>query len=477
MHKYNNQIENNPVLKLTVKTAEKLGCRAYIVGGFVRDLILGRLSTDMDIVVDGDGIEFASMIAEQLFPAPKLSVFKSFRTAHFMYQNFEYEFVGARKESYSGNSRNPVVEPATLEEDRLRRDFTINAISISVNRNDFGNLVDPFDGLGDIQRKIIKTPLDPEETFNDDPLRMLRAIRFASQLQFRIEKKALNAMNTLKQRIQIVAPERISEELNKMLMTAVPSEPFMLLKRTGLLDEILPEINALSGIERVGKHAHKDILLHTLEVLDNIAQVTDNIWLRWAALLHDVAKPQTKRYLPRHGWIFHGHEVVGGRMTEKIFRRLKLPQNEKMSYVRKIVELHLRPIALVEDEVTDSAIRRLLFDAGNDVDDLMQLCRADITSKNEEKVNRYLENFDLVSKKLIEVEEKDKIRNWQPPVTGEIIMETFGLKPSKEVGIIKSAIREAILDGNIPNDFNSAFRFMIQFAKTINIEPISKNNM
>lgn len=474
MHDINIQIENNPVLKLAGNTALELNSRAYIVGGYVRDLIMGRPSTDMDIVVDGDGIEFALKLSEKLSPVPKLSVFKSFRTAHFVFNGFNYEFVGARKESYSKNSRNPVVEAASLDEDRMRRDFTINAISISINNNDFGTIVDPFDGTGDIQRMIIRTPLDPEITFNDDPLRMLRAIRFSSQLNFRIEKKALEASAKLGNRIHIVAPERISDELNKMLLTPRPSEAFLMMQSTGLLSEILPEIEALSGIDRIGKHAHKDILLHTLEVLDNIAGISDNLWLRWAALLHDVGKPSTKRYVQGHGWTFHGHEVVGGRMTDKIFRRLKLPQNEKMNYVRKIVELHLRPISLVEDEVTDSAVRRLLFDAGDDIDDLMQLCRADITSKNEEKVSRYLENFSNVSEKLIEVEQKDKLRNWQPPISGEIIMETFGLNPSKEVGIIKTAIREAILDGIIPNNYQEAYDFMLRFAQTINLRPKNK---
>jgi poly(A) polymerase len=474
MYNFKEHISKNQVCRISAQITGELNVRAYVVGGYVRDLILGLPSTDLDIVIDGNGIEFAGIVSRKLKPSPKLSVFKTFLTAHFIYKGIDYEFVGARKESYSPESRNPSVEKATIEEDRLRRDFTINTMSISLNKEDFGELIDPYNGVKDLQQKMLRTPLNPIITFNDDPLRMLRAIRFSARFQFRIDENAMSAIKMLKKRINIVAKERIAEELNKMLSSPKPSISFLLLKETGLLEEILPEADALSGVERVGKYAHKDTLLHTLEVLDKIAEMSDNLWLRWAALLHDIAKPLTKRFQPGHGWTFHGHEVVGARMVENIFQRLKLPQNEKMQYVKKIVELHLRPIALVEDEVTDSALRRLLFDAGDDIDDLMTLCRADITSKNEEKVTRYLENFKNVSEKLIEVEKKDKLRNWQPPVSGEVIMETFGLQPSKEVGIIKNAIREAILDGIIPNSFEEAFAFMLNYAKSIKIEPFKK---
>lgn len=478
MSKYNfrNEILKNTVCRAACEVAEAMNVQAFVVGGFVRDLIMLRNSTDIDIVVDGDGIEFAAQVCARLRPHPKLNVFKTFLTAHFIYLGMDYEFVAARRESYSPDSRNPAVEPATLEDDRLRRDFTINAISVSLNKDNSGEIIDPFQGIQDIQNKIIRTPLDPQLTFNDDPLRMLRAIRFSAQLNFKIDTASLKAVKDLKERIHIVAPERIAEEINKILLTPKPSVPFLILRQTGLLAEILPEIDDMSGINRVGQYAHKDVLLHTLEVLDKVSEVSDNLWLRWAALLHDVGKPLSRRFSEGHGWTFHGHEVLGGRITKKIFQRLKMPQNEKMQYVRKIVELHLRPIALVEDVVTDSAVRRLLFDAGDDVDDLMTLCRADITSKNEEKAARYLENFNYVSTRLTEVEEKDRLRNWQPPITGEIIMETFGLKPSREVGIIKTAIREAILDGDIRNDYHEAYDFMISFAKSLNLDPAKKLN-
>ncbi len=464
-------ILKNPVCQAASQVAERMNVEAFIVGGYVRDMIMQRPSTDLDIVVFGDGIEFARQVCNTLNPTPKLSVFKTFLTAHFVYKGLEYEFVGARKESYSADSRNPQVEPASLEEDRLRRDFTINALSISLNKENSGEFIDPFQGIQDIQKKIIRTPLDPHITFSDDPLRMLRAVRFSAQLNFTIEPTLFKALNDLKERIHIVAPERIAEEINKMLLTDKPSVPFLILRKTRLLEEILPEISVMAGVERVGQYAHKDVLFHTLEVLDKVSEVSDNLWLRWAALLHDVGKPVSKRFQAGHGWTFHGHEVVGGRITKKIFQQLKMPLNEKMHYVKKIVELHLRPIALVEDEVTDSAVRRLLFDAGDEIDDLMTLCRADITSKNEEKVARYLENFKILSDRLAEVEEKDRLRNWQPPISGEIIMETFDLKPSREVGIIKAAIREAILDGIIQNNYEEAYSFMITFAESINILP------
>jgi poly(A) polymerase len=468
---FKKHIDSDPVCRLVAEYCAASSVTVFLIGGYVRDLILKRQSTDIDFVVDGNGIELAQYLVNKLHPSPRLAVFKTFQTAHFRFHEIEYEFVGARRESYNQLSRNPLVEPATIEEDRLRRDFTINTLSIGLNPENFGLLIDPFDGLGDIKHRMIKTPLNPFETFNDDPLRMLRAVRFSAQLDFSIDAPATDAMKSLCGRIHIVAPERIAEELNKIILSPKPSIPFLLLQQTGLLNEILPEIAALAGVDRVGKYAHKDILLHTLEVLDNVAATSDNLWLRWAALLHDVGKPVSKRFIQGTGWTFHGHEVVGGRMTEKIFKRLKMPLNDRMDYVKKIVELHLRPIALVEEEVTDSAVRRLLFDAGDDVDDLMLLCRADITSKNESKVKRYLENFDLVTNKLVEVEEKDRLRNWQPPVSGDVIMETFGLKPSREVGMIKTAIREAILDGHIPNEFNAAYSFMISFARGMMLTP------
>jgi poly(A) polymerase len=463
-------ILTNKVFRACVDVTEKTSTPAFIVGGYVRDFFLQRESKDIDIVVDGDGIEFAEKLIAHMGISVNLCVFKNFGTAHFEYEGAEYEFVGARKESYLPQSRNPLVEKGSVEDDQKRRDFTINAMSISLNSHNMGQFYDPFYGLDDLEKKIIKTPCNPEITFNDDPLRMLRAIRFAAQLHFKIHETALVSINRLAPRLKIVAGERIAEELNKMLLTSKPSVAFMFMKSTGVLSQILPEIHALSGVERVGKHAHKDVFLHTLEVLDNVSAVSNNLWLRWASLLHDVGKPLTKRYSTQHGWSFHGHEVVGMKITSNIFKRLKLPQNEKLDYVKKIVGLHLRPIALVEDEVSDSAIRRLLFDAGDDIDDLMLLCRADITSKNQEKVKTFLNNFDVVSHKLIEVEEKDKVRNWQPPISGETIMETFQLKPSREVGLIKNAIREAILDGHIQNNYEAAFNFMIHFAKTIKIE-------
>ncbi len=461
---------HDKICQIASQIASEKKINAFVIGGYVRDIIIKRQTTDIDFVVEGDGIEFARAVVEQLNPAPALTIFKSFQTAHFVFENKVYEFVGARRESYSRNSRNPLVKPGSIEEDLKRRDFTINILHLSLNKDTLGTLYDPFGGIEDIKKKCIKTPLDPVRTFDDDPLRMMRAIRFAAQLGFTIHDDCFEAIKLLAERILIVAPERIAEELNKMLMVRKPSHAFHLLSESGLLKKILPEISALSGVERIGKYAHKDILYHTLEVLDNVAEISDNIWLRWAALLHDVGKPPTKRFQQGHGWTFHGHAEVGMRLTEKIFQRLKLPLNEKLDYVRKIVGLHLRPIDLVEEEVTDSAIRRLLFDAGDDVDDLMLLCRADITSKNEAKVKQFLKNFDKVNEKLIEVETKDKLRNWQPPISGEIIMETFGLKPSKEVGIIKTAIREAILDGIISNNYDEAYEYMIAFAKSMNIE-------
>lgn len=474
MDNYSEHIRQNKVCQTAKKVADEMNIRVYLIGGYVRDLILDRPSMDMDFVTDSDGIAFAQKLVSVLKPSPNLTVFKNFGTAHFVLDGIVYEFVGARRESYSRGSRNPVVEPAGIDEDRSRRDFTINALNISLNSDDFGAFNDPFGGLEDIRNKIIRTPLDPLVTFDDDPLRMLRAIRFAAQLGFAIEPSNLKVMRDLKKRIQIVAPERIAEELNKMLLSPIPSVAFNLLQETGLLEQVLPEIEQLSGVDRVGKYAHKDVFLHTLEVLDNLAIASDNLWLRWAALLHDVGKPRSKRFQQGHGWTFHGHEVIGPRIAKAMFGRLKMPQNEKLEYVQKLISLHLRPIALVEDEVTDSAVRRMLFDAGDDVDDLMTLCKADITSKNEVKVQKYLENFDNLMLKLVEVEEKDRIRNWQPPISGEVIMEAFAITPSREVGTIKAAIREAILDGKITNNFDEAYQFMIDFAKSINLHLVEK---
>ncbi len=474
MLSFSSHIEKNSVCMAVKRLAAELNVKVYLVGGYVRDLILNRPCVDMDFVTEGDGIDFATRLVNILKPSPKLTVFKNFGTAYFVLDGIEYEFVGARKESYNRNSRNPVVEPAGIEQDRARRDFTVNTMSIGLNPHDFGVLYDSFGGMKDIESNIIRTPLDPVITFDDDPLRMLRAVRFASQLGFAIDPFNNAAIKKRKGRIRIVSEERIAEEINKMLMSSRPSIAFKLMKDTGLLDVVLPEISKLSGVDRLGKYAHKDVFLHTLEVLDKVAAVSDNLWLRWAALLHDIGKPVSKRFQQGHGWTFHGHEVVGPRLADEVFKRLKMPQNEKLDYVKKIIGLHLRPISLVEEEVTDCAVRRLLFDAGDDVDDLMLLCSADITSKNEAKVQKYLENFENLKEKLVQVEEKDRVRNWQPPISGEIIMKTFGLSPSREVGVIKTAIREAILDGHIPNQYDEAFRFMIDFARSIQLSPQKK---
>lgn len=458
------------IFKKVAAAAENLGVECYVIGGFVRDKILGRPTKDIDVVCVGDGIALAEETARQFDHLPQVNIFKTYGTAQLKSGDTELEFVGARKESYNFESRNPVVKEGTLQDDQNRRDFTINAMGISLNKKDFGELNDPFDGWGDIEKKIIRTPLAPAETFSDDPLRMMRAIRFASQLQFEIEQNTLDAITANAKRINIITKERIADELNKILLSRKPSVGFDLLYKTGLLNIIFPQMVLLAGAEFVDGYGHKDNFYHTLQVVDNIAETTDDLWLRWAAVLHDIAKPATKKFEEGHGWTFHGHEVVGGRMVPKIFAQLKLPANEKMKFVRKMVEMHLRPISLTKENITDSAIRRLLFDAGEDIDSLMKLCNADITSKNQKKVKRFLENFEMVRKRCVEVEESDSIRNWQPPITGEIIMETFKLPPSKNVGIIKDAIRNAILDGEIPNNYDAAYTFMIAKAKEIGID-------
>lgn len=459
------------ILKKVAGAAQELGMETYLVGGFVRDKLLGRDSKDADFVCVGDGIALAQAVAQKINPVPKVDYFKNFGTAHIrVNDDFDIEFVGARKESYQSHSRKPSVEPGTIADDQDRRDFTINALAIGLNKDNYGKLVDPFDGLKDLKNKIIRTPLEPSKTFSDDPLRMMRGIRFATQLGFTIEETTWQGIIDNAHRIKIISQERITDELNKIIASVKPSLGFDMLYKSGLLQLIFPQMVELAGAEYKDGVGHKDNFYHTLQVLDNLAAKSDDLWLRWSAILHDIAKPATKKFEDGHGWTFHGHEVVGGRMVPKIFAKLKLPQNEKMRFVRKMVELHLRPISLTKENITDSAIRRLLFDAGDDFDSLMLLCEADITSKNKQKVKRFLENFQLVRQRCKEVEEKDHVRNWQPPVDGEMIMEMFGLPPSKPVGILKDALKDAMLDGIIPNTKEAAVDFVVEKAKSMGLE-------
>ncbi|WP_299754409.1 HD domain-containing protein [uncultured Pontibacter sp.] len=470
------QLPEHPIFNVVAEAAGELGVDAYVIGGFVRDLVLKRPSKDIDVVCVGDGIALAAMVAQKLPHKPKVSIFKNFGTAMLRSGEWEVEFVGARKESYREHSRKPEVEQGSLDDDLHRRDFTINALGISLNKENYGELIDEFEGVKDMRRQIIRTPLEPGITFSDDPLRMMRAIRFASQLGFDIDPDTFDAIMDNKERIKIVSQERITDELNKIILSPVPSYGFKLLFASGLLHLIFPKMVELQGVETINGNSHKDNFYHTLQVLDNVAQVSDDLWLRWSAIMHDIAKPDTKRYHPKIGWTFHGHEDRGARMVPRLFRDLKLPLNEHMKFVQKLVRLHLRPIALVKETVTDSAIRRLLFEAGDDIDALMKLCRADITSKNDNKVKRYLQNFDKVEKRLVEVEESDKLRNFQPVITGEIIMETFGLKPSKTVGDLKEILTEAILEGKVKNEFDEAYAFLLEKGKEMGLRQDHSSN-
>lgn len=459
----------NELLQLVAQSADELGIQAFAVGGFVRDKILQRNCKDIDIVCIGNGIDLAKKIAENITPKPNVAYFKNFGTAQIKLHDIELEFVGARKESYRRDSRKPIVEDGTLKDDQNRRDFTINALAIYLSKQKFGEVIDPFNGLEDLKNGIIKTPLNPNITFDDDPLRMLRAVRFASQLNFRIDDVTYQSIEPLADRLKIISQERITDELNKIILSKQPSIGFKLLFNTKLLHQFFPEMVKLHGVSMVDNYGHKDNFYHTLKVLDNLSENTNDLWLRWSAILHDIAKPATQRFEEGHGWTFHGHEVVGARWIPKIFARLKLPLDEKMKFVQKMVALHLRPISLTKENITDSAIRRILFDAGDDLESLMLLCDADITSKNETKVKRYKENLKLVQQKIKEVEARDHIRNWQPPITGEIIMQVFNIKPSREVGVIKDAIKDAILDGVITNDYDAAYNLMLEKGKEIGL--------
>lgn len=461
----------DPIFRIISDAADQLGYETYVIGGYVRDIFLKRNSKDIDVVAVGSGIELAKAVANRLGRGASLSLFKNFGTAQVKFGELEVEFVGARRESYMRDSRKPIVEDGSLSDDQNRRDFTINTLAICLNADRFGELVDPFGGLDDLDDSLIRTPLDPDITFSDDPLRMMRAIRFASQLHFRIDEVTFDALRRNRERISIISQERIIDELNKIMLSCQPSVGFLLLEECGLLELIFPELFAMKGVDQVRGRAHKDNFYHTLTVLDNLARESDNLWLRWAALLHDIAKPLTKKWDDKLGWTFHNHNFLGEKMVPQIFRRMKLPLNEKMKFVQKLVGLHMRPIVLAEEEVTDSAVRRLLFDAGDDIDELMTLCEADITSKNKEKVVRYLQNFQLVRDKLKEIEEKDRVRNLQPPISGEEIMELFSLPPSREVGLMKAALKEAILDGIIHNEREEAYAYLLEFAETMGLKP------
>lgn len=464
------QNKNLKIFKIISQVAYDRGQSVYVVGGYVRDLLLGRKSpTDIDFVTESSGIELAQAVAKSINPETKVSIFKTYGTAMFRYENLELEFVGARKESYSADSRNPQVEQGTLEDDQKRRDFTVNAMAISLNKDNFGELIDPFNGMEDMEQKILRTPLEPVQTYSDDPLRMMRAIRFASTLGFSIEQKSLEAIEKEAKRIEIITVERIMVEFNKIMLSEKPSVGLEIMKKTGLLDIVLPELTALEGIEEVEGQKHKDNFWHTLEVVDNISKNTDNLWLRWAALLHDVGKAPTKKYIKGTGWTFHGHEFLGSKMVKTIFQRLKLPLGKDMKYVQKMVKLSSRPIALISDDVSDSALRRMLFDAGEDLEDLFTLCKADITTKNSYKQEKFKKNFEYVAKKIKEVEEKDHVRNFQPPITGEEIMQMFNLKPGREIGILKERVKEAVLEGEIPNEHEAAKELVIQEAKKIGL--------